>query len=86
MERVKGIEPSWPVWKTGALPLSYTRVIEDVNAPLGIVNSGGNLPETGDAIKSGNVTGKRFAGSALLIPKEWRENSGRLIILNSRLR
>jgi hypothetical protein len=25
LERVKGIEPSWPVWKTGALPLSYTR-------------------------------------------------------------
>ena len=25
MERVEGIEPSWPVWKTGALPLSYTR-------------------------------------------------------------
>ncbi len=25
MERVKGIEPSWPAWKAGALPLSYTR-------------------------------------------------------------
>ena len=25
-ERVKGIEPSSPVWKTGALPLSYTRI------------------------------------------------------------
>ena len=25
-ERVEGIEPSWPVWKTGTLPLSYTRV------------------------------------------------------------
>ena len=24
-ERVEGIEPSWPVWKTGTLPLSYTR-------------------------------------------------------------
>ncbi len=28
MERVKGIEPSRPAWKAGALPLSYTRVIE----------------------------------------------------------
>ena len=27
MERVKGIEPSWPAWKAGALPLSYTRLI-----------------------------------------------------------
>lgn len=28
LERMKGIEPSSPVWKTGALPLSYTRVLE----------------------------------------------------------
>ena len=25
LERVTGIEPAWPVWKTGTLPLSYTR-------------------------------------------------------------
>ena len=25
MERVEGIEPSWPAWKAGTLPLSYTR-------------------------------------------------------------
>ena len=25
VERVKGIEPSQPAWKAGALPLSYTR-------------------------------------------------------------
>ena len=25
LERVKGIEPSQPAWKAGALPLSYTR-------------------------------------------------------------
>ena len=28
-ERVEGIEPSWPVWKTGTLPLSYTRESEN---------------------------------------------------------
>ncbi len=28
MERVKGIEPSQPAWKAGALPLSYTRVFQ----------------------------------------------------------
>ncbi len=27
---MKGIEPSWPAWKAGALPLSYTREIEVV--------------------------------------------------------
>ena len=26
VERVTGIEPAWPAWKAGALPLSYTRV------------------------------------------------------------
>jgi hypothetical protein len=26
LERVTGIEPAWPAWKAGALPLSYTRV------------------------------------------------------------
>ena len=41
-ERVTGIEPAWPAWKAGALPLSYTRVsltrleqvyVIDVNVP-----------------------------------------------------
>ena len=27
VERVTGIEPAWPAWKAGALPLSYTRVL-----------------------------------------------------------
>src|SRR3954452_1272843 len=25
VERLTGIEPAWPAWKAGALPLSYTR-------------------------------------------------------------
>jgi hypothetical protein len=25
VERVTGIEPAWPAWKAGTLPLSYTR-------------------------------------------------------------
>ncbi len=25
LERVAGIEPAWPAWKAGTLPLSYTR-------------------------------------------------------------
>jgi hypothetical protein len=28
LERVKGIEPSQPAWKAGALPLSYTRTLK----------------------------------------------------------
>ena len=31
-ERVTGIEPAWPAWKAGALPLSYTR---DANLSIG---------------------------------------------------
>jgi hypothetical protein len=38
VERVKGIEPSSSVWKTVALPLSYTRILgvrADTLAPMG---------------------------------------------------
>ena len=28
MERVMGIEPTWSAWKAGALPLSYTRIMQ----------------------------------------------------------
>jgi hypothetical protein len=39
-ERVKGIEPSSPAWKAGALPLSYTRVAPTItpvsSAVLGV--------------------------------------------------
>jgi hypothetical protein len=27
VERVAGIEPAWPAWKAGTLPLSYTRAL-----------------------------------------------------------
>jgi dihydroorotase len=40
MERVTGIEPAWPVWKTGTLPLSYTRSRPDSNARSCVVNAG----------------------------------------------
>jgi hypothetical protein len=37
-ERVTGIEPAWPAWKAGALPLSYTReVLRQPNWPVGDV-------------------------------------------------
>ena len=41
-ERVKGIEPSWPAWKAGALPLSYTRM--DMK-PCGTVVRGSQVQE-----------------------------------------
>ena len=28
LERVKGIEPSYPAWKAGVLPLNYTRKLK----------------------------------------------------------
>jgi hypothetical protein len=31
-ERVEGIEPSWPAWKAGTLPLSYTRITDRIIA------------------------------------------------------
>lgn len=27
LERVKGIEPSYPAWEAGVLPLNYTRTL-----------------------------------------------------------
>ena len=36
MERVKGIEPSRPAWKAGALPLSYTRKIKKMVGAAGV--------------------------------------------------
>ena len=35
LERVKGIEPSYPAWKAGVLPLNYTRKLKkDSMKPL----------------------------------------------------
>ena len=33
MERAMGIEPTWPAWKAGALPLSYARLTAAVESP-----------------------------------------------------
>ena len=36
LERVKGIEPSYPGWKAGVLPLNYTRKLKkDSMNPVG---------------------------------------------------
>ena len=41
VERVTGIEPAWPAWKAGALPLSYTR--EGCFEPKGSVTGANNI-------------------------------------------
>lgn len=38
MERVKGIGPSQPAWKAGALPLSYTRKFCGIKKEYGAEN------------------------------------------------
>ena len=42
LERVMGIEPTWPAWKAGTLPLSYTRSdgAREYTSPAERVNSG----------------------------------------------
>ena len=42
MERVKGIEPSYSAWEAAALPLSYTRMMDQVIAITDVVNP--NIP------------------------------------------
>ncbi len=32
-----GIEPAWPAWKAGTLPLSYTRVCRKKNIPHALI-------------------------------------------------
>jgi hypothetical protein len=49
MERVTGIEPAWPAWKAGALPLSYTR--EVVLKPEDFVTGANDI---------GSVRGREF--------------------------
>ena len=49
LERVKGIEPSYPAWKAGVLPLNYTRKPENYNTLSARLSSGqiaffSNLP------------------------------------------
>src|SRR6267143_130018 len=41
LERVMGIEPTWPAWKAGALPLSYTRADRNTSGRIIIVNFSG---------------------------------------------
>lgn len=38
MERVKGIEPSFPAWEAGVLPLNYTRILSELKAVYCIVS------------------------------------------------
>ena len=46
MERVKGVEPSQPAWKAGALPLSYTRRV------IGLIG-GGEWIRTTESLANG---------------------------------
>jgi hypothetical protein len=38
-KRVMGIEPTWPAWKAGALPLSYTRGCSNLPVTVGVART-----------------------------------------------
>ena len=38
LERAMGIEPTYPAWKAGVLPLNYTRVYIQLTAYLGMLH------------------------------------------------
>jgi hypothetical protein len=42
VERVTGIEPAWPAWKAGALPLSYTREVREQGIRLVVGGDAGS--------------------------------------------
>ena len=52
VERVTGIEPAWPAWKAGALPLSYTRELLYLSRGKG---SGNPKAHTGRSVLSPNL-------------------------------
>jgi hypothetical protein len=66
-ERVKGIEPSPPAWKAGALPLSYTRVLVIVNGWSGWSDLN-RRPRAPKARALPNCATARFAGKATCRP------------------
>ena len=45
LERVKGIEPSQPAWKAGALPLSYTRILKNHHTKHRLFGISGDIVE-----------------------------------------
>src|SRR5881227_4032951 len=38
-QRATGIEPAWPAWKAGTLPLSYARLVQKLKGHLSLVIS-----------------------------------------------
>lgn len=66
MERVTGIEPAWPAWKAGALPLSYTRVT--AKAIRSIIA----LAQCGTGPHCTNGRGGEIRTRDLLLPKQAR--------------
>jgi len=56
VERVTGIEPAWPAWKAGALPLSYTR-----RCPTSVGNA--TLPGVCNRAGMGAISAARTMGA-----------------------
>ena len=63
-ERVKGIEPSWPAWKAGALPLSYTRETVIVLGRRGVPRQRSGEASCGVRAASNEARKKRSHGEA----------------------
>ena len=42
LKRVMGIEPTYPAWKAGVLPLNYTRIVSDTDVILSHVRENCN--------------------------------------------
>ena len=48
MERVMGIEPTYPAWKAGVLPLNYTRIYVKHSAQKSLLRNAQNRNRTSD--------------------------------------
>ena len=75
VERVKGIEPSWPVWKTGALPLSYTRVTLRIVTTASALSTHRRWPPVRPS-QFLAVVERRFSQAKTIVPASLRDLGG----------
>ena len=76
LERVKGIEPSQPAWKAGALPLSYTRILKNHHDQTSTVRDIWWIYGADDEIRTRDPR----LGKAMLY--HWATSAGTLIVYN----
>src|ERR1044071_7174478 len=80
VERVMGIEPTWPAWKAGTLPLSYTRAGERRNH-----NAGTCVVNSPPCILRPRMNALLLTAEKIIDPANRLEISGDLLIVDGKI-